>query len=430
MIEKILLQGKAAGFSTVEVFHEKKEKQEYEKFLDYNASHFVKNDNVSVRAFWEFGEPVGFNMSKPDIKSIKTGFSSVCSLNIPGTTKNYAYLLPSQAQKVKINIFDDSIKTFDIKKFDELVEKIKEILVSFPGLSLKRIKFFKILKKCYISNTNGFNAKYKKTNFNLTINFEYKNNSIEINENEIYFNRINPFRMISRAFNLLNSLTDNNIHIKKDCALIFSPEASVFLLREFSGNFCLSFEGSLKKINFPSVLSIIENPNLDYQTGSVPFDDEGVQSGEKYLVNKGVFLDRISDIKTAFYNKRACSTGNGFRSDKSIFPFPRFSNFFIKPSVLSLNKLMMDAGKGILVSLIKLKNIENNEWMFSAYGYRFENGDINEPVHFHFKTSFFPYFLNILKVSKEIKFFNINYNIGSPYLLINAKHLYESVLQI
>ena len=430
MIEKILSKGRSIGFSTVEAFRIKKEKHEYEKFLDYSSSHSLKSDSVSVRAFWEFGEPVGFNLSKPDIRSIKKGFSNICSLNIPGRKKNYAHLLPSKAQKVRMNIFDDSIKIFDIKKFNELVEKITEILVSFPGLSLKRIKFSKELKKCYVSNTRGLNAKYKKTNFNLYISFGYNNNLIEVSETETCFVRINPFRMISRAFNLLNSLTDNNIDIKKDCTLIFSPEASVFVLREFSNNFCLGLNGNIKKINFPSVLSIIDNPNLDYQTGSVPFDDEGIQSGEKYLMNKGVLLDRISDIKRAFYNKKTCSTGNGFRSDKSIFPFPRFSNFYIKPSVLRLSKLMQDARKGILVSLIKLKKIENNERIFSAYGYRFKNGDINEPVHFYFKTSFFSYFLNILKVSKEIKFFDINYNIGSPYILSNARYLYDGVFQI
>ncbi|HLP44929.1 MAG TPA: metallopeptidase TldD-related protein, partial [Candidatus Kapabacteria bacterium] len=181
--------------------------------------------------------------------------------------------------------------------------------------------------------------------------------------------------------------------------------------------------------SFPSILNIIDDPLLDGKACSVPFDDEGTQTGEKYLVRKGTFHRFISDIQTAFkYGKR--SSGNGFRNDRSLFPAVRFSNLYIKPTVLSLKNLMGDAGKGVLVSLLKLKSVDKEGYIFSAYGYKFTGSNLLEPVHFYFSTTFLNYFLHILKVSKEMKFFYSAYNVGSPYILLEAKQKSPDTLTI
>ena len=182
-------------------------------------------------------------------------------------------------------------------------------------------------------------------------------------------------------------------------------------------------------IHYPSILNVIDNPTLEGQVGSVPFDDEGVQSEEKYLLRKGSFTTVISDICTAFRH-HTTSTGNGFRSERSLFPASGFSNLYIKPTVLPLRNLMSDAGQGVLVSLLKLKSVEKDGSLFSAYGYRFNGGDLQEPVHFYLKTSIRSYFLKILKVSKEIKFFYSSANIGSPYILLEARRKSDQLFEI
>ncbi len=429
MIETILKEGKKSGFSTVEVFRVIMEKQEYEKFIDYHATHSVKTDRIIVRAFWDFGDPVGFSLSVPGIESIKSAFFSIGSVTVPDKKENYSELLPCSVEKVKLNIFDGSIHREDNKRFDNLVENIQEILISFPGLSLKKIYFSQNLKKIYVANTRQLNIKYKKTNFNLILKFGLRDNVIDINQTSTCFDNIDPFRMIPRAFNLLNSLTDETGVNKKSRFFIFSPEASVFVLKEFSDQFKLGQQASLKGIQLSSVLNIVDNPLMDEQAGSVPFDDEGVQSGEKYLVRKGIFTHSISNISSAFHNG-TLSSGNGFRTERSLFPQVNFSNLFIKPSVISLKKLMIEAGTGILVSLLKLKFVEENNFIFSAYGYHFKDGDIEKPVHFYFKTSFLSYFINIKKVSRETKFFHSYFNLGSPYILIEAKWKTSNMFEI
>ncbi len=435
IIQNILEQGKKSGFSTVEAYGEKTEKQEYEYFTDHKIqSHSAATHRVTTRAFWEVGDPVGFSLSKPGLNEIKTAFSTIYSINLPFQfqAKHYAHLLPADVGRVNVKIYDDTIKTIDAHRFNELLDQINEIIISpsFKDLELRKIHFSKALRKIYIANTNNLNAKYIKTHFNLLLTVGLGDNLIDISDSRTFFWQIEPFKLISRAYNLLNSLTERKLSSdQKNIYLVLSPEASAFILREFSDYFKVNADKKFMDIPFPSILNIIDDPLMDGNAGSVPFDDEGSQSGEKYLIRKGTFSHFISDIQSAFqFNTQ--STGNGFRNERSLFPSIQFSNLYIKPTVLSLKNLMEDAGEGILVSLLKLKYIEKEGYVFSAYGYRFSGNNLLEPVHFYFKTTFLSYFLNILKVSKEIKFFYSNFNIGSPYILLEAKRKTSDLLSI
>lgn len=273
MIDTILNRGKMSGFSEVEVYREKTEKKEYEQFADYRADHSVQSDRLMVRAFWEYGDPVGFSLSNPRMESIKNAFLDVCSLNVPDRKKNCSHLLPGSVKRLSLDIFDHSMNLEDNQQFLHLVETINEILVAFPGLILNKIYFSQSVKKVYLANTRQLNAKYKKTNFNLKLKFSMKDNIIEINRNTTCLRNIDPDKLIPRAYNLLNSLTDNNRVNKKVDHFIFSPEASVFVLNEFSDHFKLARQDGFPNLRLSSALNIVDNPFMNEQSGSVPFDE-------------------------------------------------------------------------------------------------------------------------------------------------------------
>jgi predicted Zn-dependent protease len=435
-LQHLLTEGTNTGFSTVEAFAEKTGKQEYECFPDEPPSlHSTQTQKVTVRAFRDTGDPVGFTLSKPDLPEIKSAFLNIYGTHLPDQKENYRQKLPSTVKGISPAVFDESIDAVDIHAFNELIDRINEVTISppFQGLKLKKIHLAKTLKKTYIANTNQLNAKYKKTNFNLVLSFILSINRIDISENRVFFQHLEPYKIISRGFNLLNSLTETTVSTdnRKNLYLILSPEASAFILKEFSHYFKIRADSEMMNIHYPSILNIIDNPLIDGQAGSVPFDDEGVQMylGETYLIQKGVFSQVITDLSTAFQTNNP-STGNGFRNERSTFPSVQFSNLYIKPTVLPLKNLMTDAGEGVLVSLLKLKSIDKTGYHFSAYGYRFKGDDMLEPVHFYFRTTFRSYLLHILKISKEIKFFYSVFNIGSPYVLVEARNVNGIMFEI
>jgi len=432
-IHDTLEQGKKTGFSTVEAFGEKVEREVYEHLTNHKVQHHTAVINkVTARAFWDTDDPVGFALSKPGLHEIKNAFSAVYSFHLPSGAMNYASLLPASLDRVEVKIYDDTIDSSDVSRVDELADQVNETLISpsFKDLELKKICYSRELRKVYIANSNGLNAKYIKTHFNLLLTMGLGGNLIDIAENGAFSRQIEPVKLVYRAYNLLDSLTETPLKWgPKEIALVLSPEASAFILKEFSEYFKIKGDKKFMDLSFPAILNIIDDPLLDGKAGSVPFDDEGTQVGEKVLVRKGSFIQFISDVQTAFQNGTR-SSGNGFRNDRSLFPTVRFSNLYIKPTVLSLKNLMEDAGKGVLVSLLKLKCVAKEGYVFSAYGYKFSGNNLLEPVHFHFSTTFLNYFLHIVKVSKEMKFFYSTYNVGSPYVLLEARQKSPGMLTI
>jgi predicted Zn-dependent protease len=423
VLETVLKTGKEAGFSTIEAFGEKIWRWESEGSDQPLSSHEVQSNRLLARAFRDSGDPLGFSLSNPDTRLIKQYFSSLGSASGPDGKKNFAHLLPRSVAKIKLDIYDPGIENWNETQVAELLEKIRESLVTFPGLKLKKFHFSRILKKVYLANSLGFLAKYKKTHFQILVAFMLRDHILELSESHIYFPHFNPERLVARAANLLGALTAEPVLEPDREFFVMSPEASVQMLKEFSSGLRLDqLGGKGRVIGASSRVSILDNPALDQQTGSVPFDDEGVAAEEKYLINKGVFVAAVSDIGTAFA-KHKKSSGNGFRDERGIFPQVQFSNLYFKPSVSSLAHVLRSAGRGILIYLVKLKGFADSadEYLFSAYGYFFENEEIASPVHFLFKTTMRSYFLHIMEISKELRFFHNRFNIGSPYLLLQGR---------
>ncbi len=425
MVDKILEEGRKTGFSTTEVFRKKTEKTVFIRQGNIQSEQTINTDRLVIRAFRETGAPLGFTVSTADIYKLREYFHTMYSAYVPDNKKNFASHLPDKVGEIDINIYDNKFNEINDLYFNELKEKLFETqIASFKGLKIKDISFSKMLKKVYFTNTmmyeqHKLKVKYRKTAFNLKILFSLKNNLIEIVDSKPFFSQFNPDKIVSRAYNLLSSLTENNKFSGLVKHLLLSPEASSTILREFSTYFKSNSEKRLKSINFPQALSIIDNPLFDNQSNSVPFDDEGIQSTETYLIEKGFIRNRISNIQNSFENQ-SITTGNGFRSQKSIFPEIKFTNLYIKPSTFPFSKLLSDGERGILISLVKLMQVEGDKYVFSAYGYEFVDGNINKPIHLFLKTTIESFFLSILKVSKEIRFFYNILNVGAPYLLIES----------
>lgn len=424
MLETILKAGREAGFATVEAFEERILRQECEGADLPLSVHEVENDRVLVRAFRDTGDPLGFSLSHPDARQVKHGFAMLASASGLDRKKSFAHLLPRSVAKCKIDIYDPGIESWDEAQAADLLEKIRESLVSFPGLKLKKFHFSRLLKKVYLANTRGFLAKYKKTQFQVQASFMLKDHTLELSESRTHFRNFDLQRLVARGANLLGSLSGESQAM--DAAgefVIMSPEASAQVLKEFSPFLKLDRpETRGRGIAASPRVSILDNAGLDEQCGSAPFDDEGVAAGENYLINKGVPLAAAADIRSGF-EKGASSTGNGFRDERGVFPQIQFSNLYFKPSAASLAHLLRQARKGVLVYLVRRKGFgrQNGEHEFSAYGYFFDDEEISRPVHFSFATSMRSYLLHILEISRELRFFYNRANIGSPYLLLQGR---------
>ncbi len=424
MLETVLKTGREAGFSTVEAYMEKVARQEIAGADGPLAVHEAQGDRLAARAFRETGDPLGFSLSAPDARQVKRCFAELACGSAVDRKKNFAQLLPRAAARSRLDIFDPGIEAWDETQASDLRERLRESLVTFPGLKLKGFQFSRALKKVYLANSLGFAAKYKKTLFQVQACFQSGDHQLELAENRTHFHNFDPQRLVARGANLLGSLHAELETLPATLEfIVMSPEASAQMLREFSPGLKLDRAGRRERpVAASSRVSILDNPALAEQPGSVPFDDEGTPAAEKYLLNKGVAALAAADIRTAF-EKGGAATGNGFRDEQGVFPRVQFTNLFFKPSNASLAQLLGRAGRGALVYLVKRQGPGRlpAEAAFAAHGFLFEGGEVTRPVQFRLSTSMRSYLLHVIEVSRELRFFHSRANIGSPYLLLQGR---------
>jgi len=132
-------------------------------------------------------------------------------------------------------------------------------------------------------------------------------------------------------------------------------------------------------------LNIIDDPTIPWGIGTRSFDDEGIATRRKILVEKGVLKTYVYNYYTAKREGRE-STGNGFRSSPSTVTQPAVSNLIIeaKGITMSLDEMISDVKKGIIVHGMigywMSSYINGSTQATITHGFLVENGEVKHPV--------------------------------------------------
>jgi PmbA protein len=132
---------------------------------------------------------------------------------------------------------------------------------------------------------------------------------------------------------------------------------------------------------FAPGVNIIEEPHRPRGLGSAPFDDEGVPTDDRKLIEDGVLTTWLLNIASA-RQLGLETTGHASRSlagPPGVGP----SNLTLVPGERDLAGLMADAGTGLLVTSMFGPSLNPNtgDWSAGASGFWFEAGEIAYPVN-------------------------------------------------
>jgi PmbA protein len=105
---------------------------------------------------------------------------------------------------------------------------------------------------------------------------------------------------------------------------------------------------------FPECVTLVDDPTLPWAPGSAPFDDEGIPTRKKFIVDRGVLKNFIFDLPTAAESGKA-PTGNGFKKDMwgkgiEMPPVPRFTNLWMAPGTLDYKEMIRSVEEGVVVN--------------------------------------------------------------------------------
>ncbi|QLL40496.1 metalloprotease PmbA [Buchnera aphidicola (Aphis craccivore)] len=191
---------------------------------------------------------------------------------------------------------------------------------------------------------------------------------------------------------------------------INTMKASIIFSREISSNFfshlvpAISGDNvyrkstfllnDLQKKIFPIWLNIIENPHIPQGLGSKPFDNEGVKTSIKYIVENGILKTWLLNS----YNSRKLgliSTGNSGGT----------YNWLISNQNISFENLLENMNTGLLVTELMGQGVDivSGNYSQGAMGFWVENGKIQHPVNeITISGNLKDMWFNILSISNDI----------------------------
>ncbi|MGI0101413.1 MAG: TldD/PmbA family protein [Nitrosotalea sp.] len=218
-----------------------------------------------------------------------------------------------------------------------------------------------------IENTNDLRCSDKATYIAGTINADSDYGDIPVSGigalSSRTMNSFSPQQVGSDAKKMcIGSINPQSCNPETQ-SIIFEPYAiGEMLAFVFASNFNLKtysekrscFTEKLGKEIAVKKFSLIDDPHFPDGIGSKPFDDEGIPTKTRYLIESGIFSDTYSDSYHAF-KEGLQPTGNAGRMgtpmgrDANPIPSPIPHNLRIKEGETSRDEMIKETRKGLLV---------------------------------------------------------------------------------
>ncbi|MCV2525662.1 MAG: metallopeptidase TldD-related protein [Candidatus Lightella neohaematopini] len=393
--------------------------------IEYITSH--NNNNITIDIF--------FKNKKSSTTSSSTKLTELIKIvhNLIFITK---YLSPDDAHNLadlkqlaineipNLNLFNPYKLTFN--KCIELVTLTEQSARNYSKLISNTYGYFNYYYTIRtFGNSHGMLQSYVCSCYQMYCQVvAKKNNNMErdyyytVNSN---FNKLELYNVVgkkaaSRAIQRLNS----SLIRTKQYPVIFLSEIATelfyYLAKAINGynvykksTFLIK---KIKRIIFPSWLNIIERPNIPYELGSAPFDQEGVKTNDIFIVENGILNTWLLDS----YSSRKLNLSNNGHAG-GIY------NWYVTNNNISFNDLLKLMYNGILVTELMGNevNITNGNYSKGIFGFLIKNGRISYPISgITIAGNLSNMFSNIGSISNDVE---LRSNIKCGSLLINSMNV-------
>ena len=131
---------------------------------------------------------------------------------------------------------------------------------------------------------------------------------------------------------------------------------------------------------FPEAIAIIDDPHRQRGLRSKPFDGEGIANRRRAIIDKGVLMTWLLDLRSA-RQLGLETTGHAARGTASP-PSPSATNVWIEPGALSPQALIADIESGFYVTEMMGMGVNGvtGDYSRGAAGFWIDKGEIAFPV--------------------------------------------------
>jgi PmbA protein len=308
-----------------------------------------------------------------------------------GYELNFAF--PAAQPYVPLELYDAGVEDVDIDRMVGLGQEIIQAVNDFtPGI-LCEGSVSRSSSTLSIANTSGTQASYRRTGFAVSID------GMLVRDGDILYvgdiltscHPVLDTGPITREMTRQLELARNNATIGSGTfPVIFTPYGVAGalvtpLVSALNGKTVYDGASPLKDKKgtkvFDEKFTLHDDPTLPFQTGSTPFDDEGVATRKTALIDRGTVVQFYYDLHTAAL-AGAKSTGHGNRNGGMPSPSPHA--LVIAGGNSPLKSMIEDIKEGLIIEQLmgaEQGNILNGDFSGNVLlGYKIENGAITGRV--------------------------------------------------
>ncbi|MDR1610629.1 MAG: TldD/PmbA family protein [Candidatus Symbiothrix sp.] len=142
------------------------------------------------------------------------------------------------------------------------------------------------------------------------------------------------------------------------------------------------FSDKLGKIICDKNINVVDDGTIDFDRGSINFDDEGIGVQKTYIVKNGELASYLHDrISAKHYGVEP--TGNGRRQSFRYIPIPRMRSTYMENGNCTQDDIIANVKNGIFVDTFTNGQVQIGAGDFTFFvktGYLIENGKLTQPV--------------------------------------------------
>ncbi|MBU1626224.1 TldD/PmbA family protein [bacterium] len=338
------------------------------------------------------------------------------------------YSFPKPAPFDNVEIFDPKLVTLTPDNFADIAMDIfNRMKKKAPDITIN-VYLDKQIRNVRILNSNGMDQSYDITQFTTSILSKFYRSKEGVNK-EFAMTKYFDFpeeKIDELITEFRNTEKLCNVPSKK-MPVIFLPSATWSILYRImvgaSGeNFVKNITPLADKIDkqiFSDKITVLDDPTMRFGAFSAPFDDEGVPSKKKYIVEKGIFKNFLFDLSSGAESGKG-STGNGLKVGMwnrgiDIHANPRPTNLVLQPGNMKYDEMVKDINEGvIIIDVIGFHSgnmLEGEYSMNVGVGCYVKNGKIQgRAVDTMVAGNIYEDFFNIKGLSNELDYNNLGYS--------------------
>jgi len=364
------------------------------KMENHSVANGIQENNLS--AFIRiYNEGRWFYKSISDISTAeeKAVLLSKTAKTFSGKSKEF-YKLSKPQKTILKKYSENNTLSVPLSEKKDLLFFYDSLTKNTPECKITQSSYIDRYSRVYYKNSQGVQSEYDFSGCQIGVSYILSDGTEQFADNHrVYGVNINDLLKKEKEFS--QSIEESRLFLKAPnitpgvYPLILSPMTTGVFAHESFGHksesdFMLGDENMKKEWEIgkkvgSSILSIIDDGNLEDVSGYCPIDDEGTPAEKTYLIKNGILTGRLHSLSTA-EELGEKPTGNARAINTEFEPIVRMTNTYVDKGDSSFEELVSGIDNGFYIKSLKHGSGLSTFTIAPLRAYSIKSGKIGEPV--------------------------------------------------